>query len=57
MQDDYTFTPGKIKVLGYQTERGLISVIKKLNQHCIKQGFNQEITIRLPIKRSHNHKI
>lgn len=46
-----------MKKLGYKTEKGLLAMIKKINQSCIKLGYETEICIKLPIKRSHNQKI
>lgn len=56
MTNFYLNRKGQMVKLGYKTEKGLLSMIKKINQSCIKLGYETEISIRLPIKRSHNHK-
>jgi len=57
MKNLYFNNKGEITKIGYKTERGLITAIKKMNKQCIKWGTQSELDIILPVKRSHNQKL
>lgn len=56
-QNVYIGSKGGINKIGYKTEKGLLSLIKKVNKSCLKYGYRTELVLQFPVKRSHNQKI
>lgn len=49
-QNVYVDNNQQIKVVGYKTFRGIVSLFKKINKDCNKKGIKLNFTIQLPMK-------